>query len=830
MKRKTDSRGFTMVETLIAVAILVILMAVAFVGVLNYRRGLKQIEMDNAAKEIFIAAQNHLAVAESQGVLERLADAGSADEERLKELKDIVGVSHTTDGATLHYFFVALNEAPSSGTVLYEMLPPFSLDDTVRTGGSYVIEYDLDSATVTNVFYSDSSSGLDAYSFKEDDYENLFEGDGYTGADKKDKRRKGFGNEHAIIGWYGGDDAKGLTKVKLYAPQVSLINAECLEARVSLSTDAIARVMAYTDVNAEVLVYMRGETSGSLRLLDRISLGTFSVQSTLDTSGKIPRRYMSYILDDITVSGKHFAEGKDDNDCGWCTDVQNSEEEKALLPGEDITIYAVMMTNSCLANIPQSNEATENSLYGKLKLTSPDEDKTVGISNMRHLENLDPKISGCNLEVIGTTSGNVVSVHAEQTNNLQWAGNGASDSKAFLDTIHANKARKASYDASVLKSTASEIRVTYLDSTLVLTAGTFAPVNTAQDSSSYVLNYEGKEIKGNIAQITDVKVDTTGDVGIFGTLPSGSSVSNLELVDCAVATSDGNAGALLGEASGALELTNILVRHEEEVESAKVSGTRSVGGLVGSIAGDASTVKVNGCAAAVRVEATGTEAVAGGLVGACTGSEVTISNSYAGGHTTNGAYAASNIDVTADGTAGGLVGSATGATITACYATTSVSGGTNAGGLVGSTSGTVQVEKSYATGLVTGDSAAKGAFAGTVSGGTTFSKCQFFEIINESAELRVVGGADGTPSGISAIDASTDTYDEFYQTGTAAADAKPYDSWLTDHYSNYPYPSVVKLSASKDDDDDEELEDYFVATHYGDWPSPETLVVNEKTS
>ena len=827
-----------MVETLIAVAILVILMAVAFVGVLNYRRGLKQIEMDNAAKEIFVAAQNHLAVAESQGVLERLADTGSADEEKLKK---IVGVSHTTDGATLHYFFVALNEAPSSGTVLYEMLPPFSLDDTVRTGGSYVIEYDLDSATVTNVFYSDSSSGLDAHSFveSESEYRALFGSNGYTGADKKDKRRNGFGDERAIIGWYGGDDAKGLTKVKLYAPQVSLINAECLEARVSLSTDAIARVMAYTDVNAEVLVYMKGKTSSSLRLLDRISLGTFSVHSTLDTSGKTPRRYMSYILDDITVSGKHFAEGKDANNIKWCTAVQNSDVEKALLPGEDITIYAVMMTNSCLANIPQSNEATENSLYGELKLTSSDEDKTVGISNMRHLENLDPKISGCNLEVIGTTSGNVVSVHAEQTNNLQWAGNGASDSKAFLDTIHANKARIAIYKESDLESTASEIRVTYLDSTLVLTAGTFAPVNTAQDSSSYVLNYEGKEIAGNIARITDVKVDTTGAAGIFGTLPSGSSVSNLELVDCAVATSGGNAGALLGEASGALELTNILVRHEGEVESAKVSGATSVGGLVGSIAGDSLTVKVNGCAAAVRVEATGTDgtgAVAGGLVGACTGSNVTISNSYAGGHTTNGAYDAEKTDVTAaGGTAGGLVGSATGATITACYATTSVSGGTNAGGLVGSASGGV-VDKCYATGLVSGDASNKGAFAGTVSDGTEFktdaegnATNRYFEIINES--MPAVDSEDSTPAGISALDESVATYNQFFKSGDEAADAKPYDTpWLTDHYSKYPYPSVVRLSASEDDDDDEELEAYFVATHYGDWPSPETFVVNAKTS
>ena len=59
-RRHSSNSGFTLMETLIAVGILVILMGLLFVGVINYRRSMKQLELDRVAQEIFVAAQNHL--------------------------------------------------------------------------------------------------------------------------------------------------------------------------------------------------------------------------------------------------------------------------------------------------------------------------------------------------------------------------------------------------------------------------------------------------------------------------------------------------------------------------------------------------------------------------------------------------------------------------------------------------------------------------------------------------------------------------------------------------------------------------------------------------
>jgi prepilin-type N-terminal cleavage/methylation domain-containing protein len=81
MKRNRKNAGFSMGELLVVVAILVILMGLGFVALIQYQRTLKQLELDGIAKEIFVAAQNHLTMADSQGLLEGKTD-GTADAEK----------------------------------------------------------------------------------------------------------------------------------------------------------------------------------------------------------------------------------------------------------------------------------------------------------------------------------------------------------------------------------------------------------------------------------------------------------------------------------------------------------------------------------------------------------------------------------------------------------------------------------------------------------------------------------------------------------------------------------------------------------------------------
>ena len=67
MQNNRQKKGFTLAEALIVIAIIAVLSAVIFVAVFAYLRSMTKLEYDNYAKEMFIAAQNHLSMAESQG-------------------------------------------------------------------------------------------------------------------------------------------------------------------------------------------------------------------------------------------------------------------------------------------------------------------------------------------------------------------------------------------------------------------------------------------------------------------------------------------------------------------------------------------------------------------------------------------------------------------------------------------------------------------------------------------------------------------------------------------------------------------------------------------
>ena len=67
MEKNRKDKGFSLAELLIVVAIVTILLGVSFVAVQNHQRSMTRLEFDTIAKEIFVAAQNHLTAAESQG-------------------------------------------------------------------------------------------------------------------------------------------------------------------------------------------------------------------------------------------------------------------------------------------------------------------------------------------------------------------------------------------------------------------------------------------------------------------------------------------------------------------------------------------------------------------------------------------------------------------------------------------------------------------------------------------------------------------------------------------------------------------------------------------
>lgn len=805
MRNNRNNRGFTMVETIVAVAIVVILMAVGFIAVQNYQRSLKQLELDKTAREIFVAAQNHLAVAESQGLLST----------RDRKDSDVVGIQSTRGGETYRYFYVFPGDPKLNlTTVLHDMLPQYSIDDTVRLGGSYVIEYNLESATVTNVFYADESS-LSNHVFTADDFGPLFvNGDTYLEDANKTRRLNGFeGNVNAIIGWYGGDDAKDLARVKLYAPKVEMINEERLEVKVSFSRDALSRMTRDADTGAKICVVIKGKTSGKERVVSNVTVSQFNVdpETKNEVDGVVAYRCHTYVLDDVTEQGGHFYSK-------WCTG------EDPLIPGEDITVTVTVSSTSVLANIPERMAGPTNSLFASIEVEDGTTNRAAVIKNFRHLENLSPDISRYDLETLKTESADAT--HAVQKRDLA-----ASDT----DDYSWDGFKKA-----INKDAPNSVQVYKAGTSVASAAGTYLPVNPSYtigtNTTHYLTSYDGQSHSIEGVTIDNSSNDTVfSDAGIFGDLTN-CEVKDLELRNFNVQTSNGSAGALVGSGES-LTISNVLVRNTREndanlmISASDATNAKSAGGLVGEMKGGS----INLSAAAVRV--TSTSGDAGGLVGSITGStSVTIQNSYSGGHTENGTYYEEvsgalqpiyNVQAS-KGNAGGLVGNAANATITNCYSTCSALGKTTAGGLVGTISAG-EVNKSYATGLVDATSVV-GCFVGTLDSsvtlGTGTNANSYFSLTNlydaDGTERTVSAvGSDTSNTAVSAFDATATTYNAF---ATGADTAYPYDTYLVSKgASTYPLKNIKALSGDTSSDLPK-----HVTMHFGDWPMPEVLIVNTK--
>ena len=800
MTQNRRSRGFTLAEMLIVVGIIVVLTGVAFVGVLNYQRSSTRLEFDTIAKEIFVAAQNHLTEAESQGLLDKLdvsalGTLSTLDEDKEKEV----------------YYLLKGDSA------LEYLLPAYAVDATVLAG-SYIIRYQPSSGTVLDVFYSRpgnptflTKSGTE---LGEGDYayESLMAG---CKGDDKRSAREGFGSKNAVIGWYGGGDPIPQGE-RLRAPTFEVHNEETLWVKVIDPNTA-------STIKYNIKLIVIGKSSKAEAYFS-------IVENSLPGSGpRLQNNGTDIVLDDITASNMHFAD--------LAEDKIGTKGNGKFIPGEDLEIKAVAYSTDAIANVAMSAAKTTNSLFAdpypytegktirgsELYKESGNPAGVAGIANFRHLENLDAAISD-----LGRNDNSFTVARAGQTAELSWT--------EFLDS-------PLTTDNKVYRmgNTASD-------------EGCFLPVTpqySGESNPSYALVYDGQSHK-----VSDVKVDYAGDAGMFGTLAEGSTIQDLELIDFNITASSGSAGALVGKIEGTdsekSTISNVLAYHTAKTDAYKTASVTASSGDAGGLIGSATNCEVTKCAAALVVSGS---ANAGGLIGSSTGGEVKAS--YSGGHTYSGNpnytgttapdpartpnavryYDSENkpiYNVTGGTAAGGLIGNAGNTEISYSYSTCSAKGAT-AGGFVG-TAASSTIKNSYCTGLVSGTT--EGAFVGSLTG--TASGCKYFDIINEIKKdddgkeiegynyLKPIGNVTRESieeESISAFDNTALTYDQFCIGGK---DASPYDISLKNYYQNkYNLQTVEQLNEAAPQEEKVVFSaNDFVKVHYGDWPAPEEFVFN----
>jgi prepilin-type N-terminal cleavage/methylation domain-containing protein len=744
-RRKRVRAGFTLAELMIVVAIMGILAAFGFVAVAQHQRQLKLTEADNIAREIYEGAQNHLTAASSSGAWETKYESYDSEEDLNAYYGDLFDPSQdttnteTVSGSDNHDFrTITINasnaDSELADTALSMFLPLGSIDETVRTGGTYVIEYDAATAQVYGVFYTEDQD------FDTDDVANIDLASGRT-SDEVRIQYSDDGGKYAV-GYYGGATAKKqqnsdteLTDVQ--APEVELLNEERLILKVTYVDNANLLKKSGlngTNINVKITLYDTADSSSNYT----VSLSEADASSS-KTEGEAGSKYSVitkyFILDSIVDQNRHLSVKYPD------------------LAGKNIAAKVTVSFGSGTDEISRTRVSnTANSLYADGTACADDTVQTARIANARHLENLSTEVNP------GITVNRAIIV-----NDIIW-NDGSESSNDFFDGI---RAENSSYFKDEISDTESNTVYFAGSSNKAPQAETFYGIvsdslSSVNASSSYSLSYFTIAAAGS----------SNENVGLFSTINHDVKLFNLDLENFTLngSSSGSNGGALIGQAADyTYELTDI------NVSDLTVTGTfGNVGGIVGTVDGSASltaasssvtdplingnassaggmiggigtsqTVKVSSSSVASDSEAyftgggTSSSQMAGGLIGSVASGTATVKDSYVSSEKGKiGSYGSS---------AGGFIAQIDGGTVNVSSSYVSVAevadlssaagNGSGVGGLIGriSSGGKASVSETYVAGRTTGGKY-DGAYAQNVYAGGNDSAGGF------------IGRADGTLS------------------------------------------------------------------------------------
>ncbi|MCI8405594.1 MAG: type II secretion system protein [Oscillospiraceae bacterium] len=332
--KESRRSGFTLVEALVTTAILIILLAFSAVAVTRYVRWLKITELDNAAREIYLAAENRAVLLSSSGRLNSLLS---------DELPGVQSAAATGEEAeTLHYTY-------SSADTWTELIPAGSIDPTLLQGYFYVV-YNAKGGSVTDVFYMEQDPEISA-----DKLGEFY----WTWRTAPQAQRM---KESPMIGYYGGGSASNAQDDALGVPIVTIHNGDTL----------------YAEIKYKVLPAMADQTELNVTLTYGGCTIGLPVPGILDRKDEGDYTSFSCTIPlDSLEKGKRFA------------DLFRGAANAPAHFGGDFTVKATLSGAGATSS---TSAATDNSLFAK-----DSSGNTAYIENLRHLQNLDPghsKVAG----------------------------------------------------------------------------------------------------------------------------------------------------------------------------------------------------------------------------------------------------------------------------------------------------------------------------------------------------------------------------------------------------------------------------------------------------
>lgn len=273
-KYETANSGFTLVELLTVIAILLLVGLIAVFSLSKLRRSLRQHELDARAEIIYVAAQNRMAELRAAGC-EGLYSKGLSDGDNGVYAMAFDGTHMDESSRDVEFCYLYVNDASDKRTGAPAALLPDTAVDKDLWNGCWCIEYAPSTGSIYAVFYSESP--LPSHTDLNGNYRNF-----------------NYRARTASVGYYGGDIAQ-TQDISKFNPSISIENAEKLTVTFysnNPSDDTSAHPLTFT-------ITISDQFGGSCT---RTVTGLQGGLQQLDS-----RNYKyQWVLDDLTASNKRF--------------------------------------------------------------------------------------------------------------------------------------------------------------------------------------------------------------------------------------------------------------------------------------------------------------------------------------------------------------------------------------------------------------------------------------------------------------------------------------------------------------------------------------------
>lgn len=273
-KYETANSGFTMVELLTVIAILLLVGLIAVFSLSKLRRSLRQHELDTRAEIIYVAAQNRMAELRAAGC-EGLYSKGLSDGDNGVYAMAFDGTHMDESSRDVEFCYLYVNDASDKRTGAPAALLPDTAVDKDLWNGCWCIEYAPSTGSIYAVFYSESP--LPSHTDLNGNYRNF-----------------NYRARTAAVGYYGGDIAQ-TQDISKFNPSISIENAEKLTVTFysnNPSDDTSAHPLTFT-------ITISDQFGGSYT---RTVTGLQGGLQQLDS-----RNYKyQWVLDDLTSLNKRF--------------------------------------------------------------------------------------------------------------------------------------------------------------------------------------------------------------------------------------------------------------------------------------------------------------------------------------------------------------------------------------------------------------------------------------------------------------------------------------------------------------------------------------------